>query len=348
MALPRRQFGRWCAVFGVALAGGTVFGLQQTGHLNSAVPRALRSLAAVLEAAPVNIAVADAAAPIRIGAMPVVPRTPAAQQAVRRAAKADRVPTAGKGVTVASHLVAEPIARTAADPNASLLLSSHVALDVLPGIGEPLMPGVPAAAPSLAEAAQPQRPLISAVSADGGGWSDLLRMAAMPEHDGSGSAKDSTRLFGGLSEGEFRARELRCMAIAVYFEARGETLRGQQAVGQVIMNRVKSGYYPATICGVVYQGQWNKNACQFSFACDGDPDTPKDEAMWNVSLKVAKEVIARKVYLAEIADSSHYHATYVKPDWIGGMRRVTRIGVHIFYKAPYVNTQVADAAGNTL
>ena len=70
------------------------------------------------------------------------------------------------------------------------------------------------------------------------------------------------------------------------------------------MTRVRSEYYPMTICGVVYQNQWRKNSCQFSFACDGHPDTPKEKKEWATSLDVAKQVISGKVYLNDIGGAN--------------------------------------------
>jgi spore germination cell wall hydrolase CwlJ-like protein len=169
-------------------------------------------------------------------------------------------------------------------------------------------------------------------------WNDLIRMASMKGGDG----EEPTKIFGALSEKEFRAREVRCMATAIYFEARGESTRGQIAVGQVIMNRVRSSFYPNTICGVVFQGQWNRNACQFSFACDGNTDAPKETEQWKAALDVAKQVISGKVYLTDIADATHYHAVYVRPDWRRDVRRIKQIGVHIFYKAPFVTPLALD------
>jgi spore germination cell wall hydrolase CwlJ-like protein len=176
-------------------------------------------------------------------------------------------------------------------------------------------------------------------------WADLVRLASVGGGDGE---KIGSNIFGGLTEQQFQARELRCMATAIYFEARGETVKGQVAVGQVIMTRVNSTFYPNTICGVVYQGQWNKNACQFSFACDGVADTPHDRKEWETALDVAKNVISGKVYLDEVGDATHYHATYVSPDWKKLVKRVTKIGVHIFYKAPFVQPIVASNDFNKL
>lgn len=170
-------------------------------------------------------------------------------------------------------------------------------------------------------------------------WGDLIKMARVTGGDGE---KIKSGIFGALSEDEFRAREFRCMATAVYFEARGESVQGQTAVGQVIMTRVRSDYYPNTICGVVYQGQWNRNACQFSFACDGKTDAPKNQKQWATSLDVAKKVIAGQAYVKKVGDATHYHATYVSPKWRKMMNRVARVGVHVFYKADFVRPLVAS------
>lgn len=156
---------------------------------------------------------------------------------------------------------------------------------------------------------------------------------------GSGARK----FFGGLTEGEFRQRENRCLATAIYFEARSEPVKGQIAVAQVIMNRVRSRYYADTVCGVVYEGAHKRNACQFSFACDGLADKPKDKKRWAIASKLAKKVTDGKVWLADIGHASHYHATYVKPSWRLQMKLVKRIGAHIFYRAKYFTraTEVA-------
>jgi spore germination cell wall hydrolase CwlJ-like protein len=183
-------------------------------------------------------------------------------------------------------------------------------------------------------------------SASGQGtWDDLIKLARVTGGDGE---KIPSGIFGALSEKEFRAREFRCMATAIYFESRGESVKGQTAVGQVIMTRVRSDYYPNTICGVVYQGQWNRNACQFSFACDGEPDAPKNRQQWATAIDVAKKVISGQGYLKEIGDATHYHATYVSPDWRKMMTKVAKVGVHVFYKAPFVRPLVANNESNPL
>jgi len=130
----------------------------------------------------------------------------------------------------------------------------------------------------------------------------------------------------------YRKNQQRCLAAGIYFEARGEIEKGQAAVAQVILNRVKAPAYPNTICGVVYQNKHWRNRCQFSFACDGVYDRVNDKKSWKTAVRIARDVSKGKIYLDEVADSTHYHATYVNPKWGRSMKVLTRIGVHIFYR----------------
>lgn len=130
----------------------------------------------------------------------------------------------------------------------------------------------------------------------------------------------------------FSRREQRCLAAAVYFEARGEPVKGQQAVAQVVLNRVKAPAYPSTVCGVVYQNKKWRNRCQFSFACDGIRDKVTDKKSYAQAQKVAKSVTSGKSWSRKIGSSTHYHANYVSPKWAKKMKRMTKIGRHIFYK----------------
>ena len=133
------------------------------------------------------------------------------------------------------------------------------------------------------------------------------------------------------------ATELKCLATAIYFEARGESEKGQIAVAQVVLNRLKNPAYPNTICGVVYQNKNKRNRCQFSFACDGIPDRINDKRSWATSQALARRVINddRTLYMADLGAATHYHATYVKPRWARSMKRMEKIGRHIFYKTKY-------------
>jgi hypothetical protein len=154
--------------------------------------------------------------------------------------------------------------------------------------------------------------------------------------------------YKGESQAEFEQRERRCLAIAIYFEARGEPVQGQVAVGQVILNRVRSPMFPETICGVVYQGQMEKG-CQFSFTCDGKTDIPRDNEQWALAQDIAKQITAGELWLPEVGYSTFYHANYVNPRWAGSMNIIDKIGRHIFYKKrneePYlVEASAGDAA----
>jgi spore germination cell wall hydrolase CwlJ-like protein len=127
--------------------------------------------------------------------------------------------------------------------------------------------------------------------------------------------------------------ERRCLAEAVYFEARGEPIRGQIAVAQVVINRLRNPAYPDTVCGVVYQNQHMRNACQFSFACDGIRDVVTDRNAWSIAQAIANsELDGTAIYLEEIGTATHYHANYVRPNWAPQMQRMAQIGVHIFYR----------------
>lgn len=130
----------------------------------------------------------------------------------------------------------------------------------------------------------------------------------------------------------FSKREQRCLAAGIYFEARGEPVAGQAAVAQVILNRVRNPNYPNTVCGVVYQNKTWRNRCQFSFACDGIRDRIASPAYWKTAQEVGQAVTAGVIWFPEIGSSTHYHATYVNPRWARTMKRMKKIGRHIFYR----------------
>jgi hypothetical protein len=127
-------------------------------------------------------------------------------------------------------------------------------------------------------------------------------------------------------------REQRCLAEAIYFEARSEPEEGQAAVAQVVLNRVRSGLYPGSICGVVYQNRHRYKACQFTFACEGKSLRITDRESWTGAQRVAHEVLEGKTYVAEVGASTHYHANYVRPTWSRRLKKMDVIGRHIFYK----------------
>ena len=126
--------------------------------------------------------------------------------------------------------------------------------------------------------------------------------------------------------------EKRCLAEAIYFEARGESEEGQAAVAQVVLNRVSSGLYPASICGVVYQNRQRRNACQFSFACDGRTLRVTEPEAWRTAVRIAGEVSTGATYVSDVGGATHYHANYVRPRWARSLEKMDVIGRHIFYK----------------
>ena len=130
----------------------------------------------------------------------------------------------------------------------------------------------------------------------------------------------------------FSKAEQKCLATAIYFEARGESVRGQAAVAQVVLNRVRNPSYPATICGVVYQNDNWRNRCQFSFACDGIRDRIASPSHYRMAEEIAMAVTAGKIFLPEVASSTHYYADYVSPRWGRTMQKMKKIGLHIFYR----------------
>lgn len=138
--------------------------------------------------------------------------------------------------------------------------------------------------------------------------------------------------FAELINPESMDREQRCLAEAVYFEARSEPADGQAAVAQVVLNRVKSGLYPASVCGVVYQNRHRYMGCQFSFACEGKALRITDAAAWRSAATIASAVIEGKTYLSEVGEATHYHADYVKPGWSRRLTKTDSIGRHIFYR----------------
>ena len=136
----------------------------------------------------------------------------------------------------------------------------------------------------------------------------------------------------GLGGGAERAKAEKCLANAVYFESRGEPVKGQIAVAQVVMNRVFSPFYPKTVCGVVYQNAHRHNSCQFTFACDGIPDIVTEPDAWERAKRIARDTLDGKLWMPEVAKSTHYHAFWVHPSWVGEMKKLYALGVHKFYR----------------
>lgn len=122
-----------------------------------------------------------------------------------------------------------------------------------------------------------------------------------------------------------------CLTQAVYYEARGEGVEGMRAVAQVILNRVRHPAYPKSICGVVYQGAYQRTSCQFSFVCNGAMGAPVESWAWRRAKSVADAALGGYV-MAAVGTSTSFHTTGVKPGWGGTMDKVAQIGSHIFYQ----------------
>jgi spore germination cell wall hydrolase CwlJ-like protein len=129
--------------------------------------------------------------------------------------------------------------------------------------------------------------------------------------------------------------ERRCLAEAMYYEARGEGIAGQEAVAEVVFHRVRSAGYPGTICGVVFEGAALRHACQFSFTCNGDMDRTKDQRAWAEARLLAAKIMTGALPLSDMTENAiSYHATDVDPAWAGQMVKTVQIGNHIFYRQP--------------
>ena len=126
-------------------------------------------------------------------------------------------------------------------------------------------------------------------------------------------------------------RELHCLTEAIYYEARGESIEGQIAVAEVIMNRVESARYPDTVCGVVSQGADRRNACQFSYMCDGEPERMTEKNAVKRARDVA--ILLMKGERRDLTEAAtHYHADYVNPYWAKKLERTAQHGTHVFYR----------------
>jgi len=151
---------------------------------------------------------------------------------------------------------------------------------------------------------------------------------------------------------EDKSDSVKCLALNMYHEARGQGSAGLLGVSSVVLNRVRDKRFPNTICEVVYQGptreSWKtrqtpdpndatfypiKHRCQFSWYCDGKSDEPRNKKVYQRLLTIAHSIVYNNVSFIDITDgATHYHADYVKPAWAKVKTRTTRIGNHIFYR----------------
>jgi exopolysaccharide biosynthesis WecB/TagA/CpsF family protein len=133
------------------------------------------------------------------------------------------------------------------------------------------------------------------------------------------------------TDADDRDRALTCLAQAVYYEAASEGPDGERAVAQVVLNRMHHPGYPASICGVVYQGSDRPSGCQFTFTCDGSLLRTPVPVLWTRAHKIAEDALAGRVFAA-VGHATHYHADYVLPYWADSLDKTVQIGRHIFYR----------------
>lgn len=180
------------------------------------------------------------------------------------------------------------------------------------------------------------------------GWETLSLVGKPPLDPGAAAGLEAQRLNAALpairgalrpaqpfvftpaSEADAR-RALRCLTQAIYYEAALEPRPGQEAVAQVVLNRVRDPNFPNSICGVVYQGAERTTGCQFSFTCDGSLARAPVAWAWNRAESVARAALAGHV-AAAVGTATHYHADYVRPWWSPTVTKVGQLGAHIFYR----------------
>ena len=233
----------------------------------------------------------------------------------------------GRGVRLAALLAA-----------LSLAVSAHAAIRAI--IDHPLAPP-PRPQPTgyEAEAHFPGAAMLYAVEDDGsliGGATGTAELPDMPLPPGAADLPADASIHPAqpfsmrLASTIDRARALQCLTTAIYYEAAREPTDGQRAVAQVILNRVRHPAFPATVCGVVYQGS-ERSGCQFSFACDGSMARPPQADLWRRAAGVADQALSGAVF-APVGEATHYHTYAVTPRWNRQLVMTAAIGAHFFHR----------------
>lgn len=155
-----------------------------------------------------------------------------------------------------------------------------------------------------------------------------LETVKFAESHGAGATAQAFRQAGS---GLDKARALQCLSMAVYYEAASESYEGQEAVAQVVLNRVAHPAYPASVCGVVFQGSERKTGCQFTFTCDGSLARRPSLQGWARAQSIALAALAGNVF-QPVGLATHYHTNYVNPYWAASLDYVGSIGAHRFYR----------------
>jgi spore germination cell wall hydrolase CwlJ-like protein len=150
----------------------------------------------------------------------------------------------------------------------------------------------------------------------------------IPVASGPNPAAQPFRFKGGNAA---RTQALECLASAVYYEAGSQDDNGERAVAQVVLNRVRHPAFPASVCGVVYQGSTRPTGCQFTFTCDGSMYRQPAAEGWKRAWRIAEAALSGYVYVP-VGYATHYHANYVVPYWASTLAKNAVVGAHIFYR----------------
>ena len=183
-------------------------------------------------------------------------------------------------------------------------------------------------------------PAMDAIAAPGKA-EDLAKLASA-KHSAIGPGATAL-VAAGTGIDIMRAQE--CLTTAIYYEAASESVAGQSAVAQVVLNRVAHSAWPDTVCGVVFQGSARRTGCQFSFTCDGSLARRASRGGWERASRIARAALAGAVY-EPVGLSTHYHTLAVSPYWAPSLARTTVIGAHVFYRWPGAAGQRAAFAFN--
>jgi hypothetical protein len=152
--------------------------------------------------------------------------------------------------------------------------------------------------------------------------------SAIPLAGPAGTARPF--VFAGAGKAA-QASALECLTSAIYYEAGQESVDGQRAVAQVILNRVRHPAFPSSVCGVVYQGSTRQTGCQFTFTCDGSMARAPLAASWNRAKIIAAAALAGSVF-PDVGTATQYQADYVVPYWAASQAKTAVIGAHLFYR----------------
>ncbi|MBA4750752.1 MAG: cell wall hydrolase [Sphingopyxis sp.] len=142
----------------------------------------------------------------------------------------------------------------------------------------------------------------------------------------------AARPFVYAGGGDAKARARDCLAAAMIYEA-GDDAKGQQAVGQVVINRARHPAFPKSICGVVFQGSERTTGCQFTFTCDGALNRRYSDAAWQRARNNADMMLSGGIY-PPVGLATHYHTDWVRPYWSDSLEKIAIVDTHLFFRWP--------------